>query len=142
MNDRLKSELDIMHGIWREAGRDETGVTIACESEANAKRLRFALYNALKPIKSGKQGADSALLHAIATCSLGFTEDKKGLIIKPKIATVLSKTMLAALAGKEVKNTEDYLMEETFARLSAIKPEPEKEAQLPPTAAMYGARSR
>ncbi len=135
------SENDIMLGIWREAGRSEEGVTIPCESVTNATRLRFALYNALKPIKSGKQVADSALQHAIKTCSLSYTEDKSGLVIKPKIATTLSKSMLAALAGKEVKSTEDYLLEESAARFAAMVAEPEEQRPvISSIASHYGAR--
>ena len=142
MNPSDMTENDIMLGIWREAGRSEDGVTIPCESVANATRLRFALYNALKPIKAGKQVADSALLHAIKSCSLSFTEDKLGLVVRPKVATVLGKSMLAALAGKGVKTVEEYLLEESAARIMGVMAEPEKvKPATSDLASLYGARN-
>ena len=142
MTDQIQSEQDIMLSVWREAGRSQEGVVIPCESEANAKRLRFALYNAIKPVKTGRLAADTALKHAIANCSLSFTEDKMGLHIRPKVATTLNKALLAALEGKVIASTEELLLGEAFGRLSEIVPEAqmkENEESLS-KAAMYGAR--
>ena len=143
MNEPALTEQDIMLSIWREAGRDAKGVTIPCSTEANAKRMRFALYNAVKPVKAGRLAADSALKEAITTCSLSFTEDKKGLVIRPKVATELSQALLGALAGKQVARMEDLLLNESFARMQAIVPD-----EIPDTTpasdmvSIYGARSR
>ncbi len=141
MNDPALTEQDIMLSIWREAGRTGEGVTIPCSTEANAKRMRFALYNAIKPVKTGKLAADSALKEAVATCSLSFTNDKLGLVIRPKVSTELSQALIGALAGKQIARTEDLLLGESFARLSAIVPDtvPEPTMDLS-KARSYGAR--
>lgn len=141
MTDQAPTEQDIMLSVWREAGRTAEGVTIPCESEANAKRLRFALYNAIKPVKTGRIAADGALKHAIATCSLSFTENKSGLIIRPKVATTLNRALLAALGDKPIVKTEDLLLGEAFARLSELEIEAEPEAVPDISKALgYGAR--
>lgn len=142
MADQTPTEQDIMLSVWREAGRTEEGVTIPCESEANAKRLRFALYNAVKPVKSGRIEADAALKHGVATCSLSFTEDKMGLIVRPKVATLLNKTLLAALGGKPVASTEELLLGEAFARMTQIEPEAAPQSTVDNSrASAYGARN-
>ena len=142
MNEPALTEQDIMLSIWREAGRTNEGVTIPCSSEANARRMRFALYNAIKPVKSGRLAADTALKEAVATCSLGFTADKCGLVIRPKVATELSQALIGALAGKQIARTEDLLLNESFARLSAIVPDHIPEPTLEMNKARsYGARS-
>lgn len=117
------TEQDIMLSIWREAGKSPEGITIPCSTEGNAKRMRFALYNAVKPIKTGKLPGDGQLKQAIATCSLSFTPDKRGLVIRPKITTELNQSLLAALRGKEVGKVEDLLLGESLARLVAAAPE-------------------
>jgi hypothetical protein len=139
----VKSEQAIMHDIWRAAYTNPDGITIPCESEASAKRLRFALYNAVKPIKSGAKVADEGLKAAIANCSIGFTDDKKGLCVQQKVATQLNKILLGVLAeqGVTVRSTEDYLLDESFKRLSELTIEAPKEDKLVNHLAMsYGAR--
>lgn len=142
MQDEPQSEQDIMLSIWREAGRTPEGVTIPCASESNAKRLRFSLYNALKPIKAGRIEADSALKHAMANCSLSFSEDKLGLVIRPKVSTVLNRTLLAALGGRPVQKVEDLLLGEMMGRLRAVEVEAPKavDPEVKSMASVYGAR--
>jgi hypothetical protein len=126
MENEPQSEQDIMLSVWREAGRSQEGITIPCESEANARRLRFTMYNALKPVKAGKMQADKALVYAMANCSLSFTDDKKGLNIHPKVSTTLNKALLASLGTKPVQKLDDLLMTEMSERLQTIEPEPSK----------------
>lgn len=139
---QTNDEQAIFHELWRTAGQSPEGVTVPCESAANATRLRFALYNSLKPIKTGKMEADMKLRHAMDTCSLSFTEDKQGLIIRPKVSTTINKAILAVLGKPAIKGTEEILMEESVARMqerltSAEPSEPKVSA----IATKYGARS-
>lgn len=131
-----------MHNVWRAGGSSPEGITIPCQSESNAKRLRFALYNSVKAVKTGKFPADSALKKAITTCSLSFTDDKCGIRIRPKVATELSQTMIAVLGALAGKTTEDYMLEESFARMQEIVPGPKLAAPEGASnkSAIYGAR--
>ena len=143
MTESVRTEQDIFHDLWRAGGEAENGITVPCESEANAKRLRFALYNALKPVKNGKLTADMKLRYAIDNCSLSFTEDGKGLVIRPKVSTIVNKAILAALGNRVIKSTEELVMEESMKRvqerlMAAQVVEPPK---IDARASMYGARS-
>ena len=89
-NEQPQTEQDILLSVWREAGRNPDGLTVPCGNESDARRLRFTLYNALKPIKTGKLTADSALKYAIDNCSLSFTDDKCGLVLRSKVSTKLN----------------------------------------------------
>ena len=143
MNEPVRTEQDIFHDLWRVGGESPDGVTVPCESEANAKRLRFALYNSLKPVKTGKMNADMKLQYAIDNCSLSFTEDGKGLVIRPKVSTVVNKAILAALGNRVIKSTEELVMEESVKRMQERLMEKPAEAapKIGTMASIYGARS-
>ena len=147
MTEPVRTEQDIFHDLWRAGGESEDGVTVPCESEANAKRLRFALYNSLKPIKKGKMTADMKLQYAIDNCSLSFTEDGTGLMIRPKVSTMVNKAILAALGNRVIKSTEELVIEESMKRVQErlAQPEPPQENSILSVAEgnahRYGARN-
>lgn len=60
----------MMHKVWRKALR-EGKVELTLSAPGQAMRLRFGLYNSLKPIRSGK-AIDAELLRASENCSISI----------------------------------------------------------------------
>ncbi len=141
-------EQDVLQEIWRKAGREAGGVTIPCDSLSEARRMRFTLYNALKPVKTGRVEADAELRYAMDNCSISFTDDQKGIVIRPKVSSKLNKILLGVLGGV-VRSADDIAMEESVAKLMALAQETEAKRQeltgMPDEpqskASSYGARS-
>lgn len=140
-----KDEQVILQNLWIVASTMPEGADVPCGDPASARRLRFALYNAVKQFKGeNAKPCSDQLLIAITTCALSFSEDGSHVLIRQKIATKLNQAVLGVLAGFELKTDEDRQAEESSARLLerlSAAPEPEKAA---PTdlAATYGIRSR
>ena len=65
-----------LQSIWRAAlGRPE-GVRLPCKDEGEAKRLRFALYNAVRHLRVLEPAAtvDTTLAEAVKNCSISLIE--------------------------------------------------------------------
>ena len=58
----------ILHAVWRKAFNDGQ-LTIPVKSASDATRLRFSLYNAVRPVREGKVVAPD-LLQAVQECSV------------------------------------------------------------------------
>lgn len=143
----LTDEKAVMQGLWRKALGEPKGLTIPCTTEAQAQRLRFALYNGVRAFRKGQATPDERLAQALAELTISFTPDKKGLIIGPKAATGMMPQLLALLGG--VPETVSELQEEKDAAESAqrlmqmlAQAEPTDKASLGAImASQYGARS-
>lgn len=110
----------LLHGLWRKAAQSDGPIELPCQTESNAKRMRFALYNAVRDVRSGKTEGDSALKDAIANCTIGFgAKDKSILVIQRKVMLDLMQ-MVAGVVGDAPglrKTEEDMAMEASQARL-------------------------
>lgn len=85
----INEETILLKHIWRKAYKED--VVINLETSKEAQRIRFALYNAVKPVKDGKI-VDPELLLAATNVSITF--DNKNTL---RLARTLTGT-LAALA--------------------------------------------
>lgn len=86
----------MMHKIWRKAFR-EGQITLKMPSQSDAVKLRFGLYNAIRPIRQGK-AVDAELLQAATECSINL--DGTALTIQLKSKTAMMQAVVAAL-GEE-----------------------------------------
>jgi len=132
----------ILQDVWRKAHSMPNGWEVACKDEATATRMRFSLYNAVKHFRSGKYEADAALILAMKECSISFTPDKKGLIIRKKVLSGMLPSLVALLGGMP-KSTQE-LVEEEHAREFAkrmSKEIAEDKPEISQKAHNYGARS-
>lgn len=136
-------EYIILHGVWRKALEMGTeGLTIPCNSEQAATRLRFALYASVREFRRGRAQPDQKLADAISEIALSMTPDKKGIVMQPKAEQGLMP-MLRELVGEEVRATEEIAAEEQLQdvarRLLSKQPEPEHTPQ--PSGTPYYRRS-
>ena len=83
----------MMHKIWRKAFR-EGQITLKMPSHSDAVKLRFGLYNAIRPIRQGKV-IDSELLQAASECSINL--EGNALTIQLKSKTAMMQAVVAAL---------------------------------------------
>ena len=138
----ITNETEVMREMWRLAYSREGGVTIPCPDKASAQRLRFALYNAVKAYRKGKEEADSTLTSAIANCQLAIGGDDKSVVMKRKLDSDVAKAMLTLLGGVSPKSVEEAISLEAMERImekvnEILPPEPEKVDE---GARRYGAR--
>lgn len=141
----LTDEQTILQNLWILGASQAEGATVPCGDAASARRLRFALYNAVKQFKGeNAKPCSEKLKAAITTCALSFTDDQKGIIIRQKIATKLNKSVLEVLGDFALQTEEERQAQESFERIMAKNADaaPEPQVELSPQASLYGARSR
>lgn len=110
----------LLQGLWRKAVGTEETLRVPCQTESNAKRLRFALYNAVRDVRVGKVEGDETLKEAIANCTISFDpEDKSVVLIQQKVMMDLMQ-VVAGVVGDAPglqKTEEEMAMEASQARL-------------------------
>jgi hypothetical protein len=139
-----KDEQTILQNLWIMANKRPEGVNVPCGDASSAKRLRFALYNAVKYHKGvDARPCSEQLSDAIANCSLSFTDDGAGVIIRQKIATKVNQAILSVLGDFPILSDEDRQLQESSQRLLE-RIESENTHDVSPlataTAMAYGAR--
>lgn len=99
MTDRkMNNESSVMQALWRKAYRDGRH-EIVLTSASDCRRIRFALYNAVRPVRQGKL-VDEELAAAAEECSVSIEGTK--LIIQAKSQTPAMAAVLESL-GREAK---------------------------------------
>lgn len=84
-----------MHAAWLKAERDEQ-LVIPCKALSDAKRLRFSLYNAVKPIKDGKADLPMVLA-AVEACTISIQAEPLAVIIQLSSKSSMMQGVLEAL---------------------------------------------
>jgi len=87
----------ILHAVWRKAFNDGQ-LTIPVKSASDATRLRFSLYNAVRPVREGKVVAPD-LLQAVQECSVRI--EGLSVVVQLKANTELMQAISDALGGVE-----------------------------------------
>ncbi len=87
------------HDAWRKALRDGR-VDMTFKSVSDARRIRFALYNSVRPIREGKV-ADPELAQAAEECSISL--DGATLTILAKVSSDSMQVLLGAI-GKSAED--------------------------------------
>lgn len=110
----MDKQKQVMQGLWRRAGRMTEALEIKCKTISDARRMRFALYNAVREFKpdqkDGKapKAADSALQHAIDNCSVSFKSgEPTTVLLRQKVATDLMMSALEALGDEALLDEMD-----------------------------------
>lgn len=87
-----------LQGLWRKAYRDGKPIEIPCKTASAATKLRFAMYDAVRPFRKGTMQPDEELGEAINNCMLSFKEDDRSvLVVCRKTATELMAAIDAVL---------------------------------------------
>lgn len=139
-----KDEQVILQNLWIMAASLPDGATVPCGSAASARRLRFALYNAVKYCKGpDAKPCSEELLNAITTCSLGFSDDGTAVVIRQKIATKVNQAILGVLGDFQLLSDEERQAKEAGERvMQRLLTEPDKpKVEVTAAAKGYGARS-
>lgn len=113
----ISKSMAIFHEVWRMANTPDGMKVIQCKTPAEAMRLRFALYNAVKPYRNGKREADPALREAILNCSMSLTPDKTGVLLQKKIDTELGQVLLEAIGGKLPLTIDERMANSAYERI-------------------------
>ena len=95
MAHQFTKEQLILHAVWLKALR-EGQVTIPVKSKSDATRLRFSLYNSVRPVREGK-AVSPELLQAAEECSVRI--DGMAVIVQLKASTDLMQAITGVLGG-------------------------------------------
>lgn len=101
----------LLQGLWRKAFGQDEPLEIPCKTASNATRMRFALYNAVRGVRTGKDKVDDLLRQAAENCSIGFhPEDKTILVMHRKVMTEMMQTIAGILGDSpELKKTDEQM---------------------------------
>lgn len=107
----MDEQKQLLQGLWRKAFRQGTALEIPCKTESNATRMRFALYNAVRGVRAGKEKVDDLLKLAVENCSVGFhPDDRTVVVMQRKVMTELMQTVAEILDGEpELRKTEEEM---------------------------------
>lgn len=90
----------LLQGLWRKAGASPEALRLPCSTRGEALRLRFALYNAVRKVREGKEPADEALQRALEEVTLSFEDDAQTvLVMEQKVRTGMMQVVVAALGA-------------------------------------------
>ena len=94
----------LLQGLWRKAGASPEALRLPCRTRGEALRLRFALYNAVRKVREGKEPADEALTRALEEITLSFEDDAQTvLVMEQKVHTGMMQVVMAALGPQAAK---------------------------------------
>ena len=132
----------LIQALWRKARMEKEPLRLDCKTQSKAIRMRFALYNAVKHVRSGLQPADEALRDAVMNVTIGFDPDEPHvLVLRQKVESEMMQTIAdvlgvdtdklweveasAAVPGQGfprelVKTEEQAAMEASFGRLQGV----------------------
>lgn len=137
----MSNEKALMQEAWRIGFQTPEGLLVRCKTAAEATRVRFTLYGAVKQFRNGKGEPDPVLAEAINNCALTITPE--GVLIQRKLAGAVAKEILAQL-GRDPKTVEQYnaeaSMERIMQKVLTTEPEPEEPSVANTQASSYGAR--
>lgn len=113
----------LLQGLWRKAFSQDEPLAIPCKTASNATRMRFALYNAVRGVRTGKDKVDDLLRRATENCSISFDpEDKSILIMQKKIMTEMMQTVAEILGDTpELKKSDEQMEVEASLALLTKK---------------------
>ena len=107
----------LFHECWRLGNKTEGFPPIKCSDTRAAQRLRFALYNAVKPFRDGKRECDDELREAMTNCSIALTEDRCGVIVQKKLDSEIGKLLLEAVGGEIPLTIDERMANAAYERI-------------------------
>lgn len=123
----------VFHALWKRAAKDGMFV-VTCTNLADARKMRFGMYNSVKPLRDGKASLPD-VVDAADECSISIQELPDGtaeLVIQHRVSTTMLQSALGALGqsleqvlGESPAEVMDSEVAESLHRLS------EKLAEVP-----------
>ena len=98
----VSSEYQKLQAAWKKAAR-EGELVVPCKTLSDARRLRFSLYNAVKPVREGK-AHEPELLEAIQSVSLQLREDPPTLIMQHRAFSPAIAALDAVLGEEDLQD--------------------------------------
>lgn len=98
-----KNDDPALQSVWRAALGKPDGLRLECQTAAEAKRLRFALYNSVRHLRTeeGARFADQELIRAVDNCSISFV-DERVLLIQDNQFSPLRQVVQKALEQYQI----------------------------------------
>lgn len=106
----MDEQKKLLQGLWRKAFLHHEELRVPCKTKANATKLRFSLYNAVRKVRTGKEPADKELLQAVENCTIGFApDDETVVLIQKKVMTDLMQAIIGIVGDDPnlLKSEED-----------------------------------
>lgn len=97
-----------LHAVWLKANT-EGELFIPCGGKANATKLRFALYNSVKPFREGR-AENPEMVEAIAAVSITLEGD--GVRLQHRSASVIMQSVRAVLGDAPIPEQQIMTQEE------------------------------
>ena len=134
----VSTEYQKLQAAWKKAAKIGE-LVVPCQNLSDARRLRFSLYNAVKPVREGKVHAPE-LLEAISSVSLQIKEDPIRLILQNRAFSSAISALDAVLEDEDLQDApampSDLSVEEagSITRVRELLRQQEKEESgQPPT---------
>ena len=135
----MDEQKHLLQGLWRKAFSQDDALEIPCKTEPNATRMRFALYNAVRGVRTGKDKVDDLLKQATENCSIGFhPADRSVLVMQKKVMTEMMQTIAGILGDTPELRKTDEQMEVEASQALLMKKLNEGVSADSPTAADVG----
>ncbi len=116
---------DILHSLWLQAAGASEPTRVACPTEADATKLRWSLYNAVRGVKSGKPAAMARLPPELVRAAQEVVvsidpADKRILVLTPVALTPMIQSVLGVLkAPPQAVDAEEAAAAEAHRKLQA-----------------------
>jgi len=117
----FNTDQKMAHEFWRK-GLREGSVSLKLPTASDAKRFRFALYNSVRYIRSGK-AFDEELLKAIQECSVTTEDSTVTVSLKSMSVAMLALTEQHGITAENLstpKTAESMEMDASAARVLAL----------------------
>lgn len=135
----MDEQKQLLQGLWRKAFGQDDALEIPCKTKSNATRMRFALYNAVRGVRTGKDKVDDLLKQAVENCTIGFhPADRSVLIMQKKVMTEMMQTIAGILGDAPNLRKTDEQMEVEASQALLMKKLGEGVSADSPTAADVG----
>lgn len=115
------TDKSLMQEVWRQGFLRPDGITLHGHTQGNASRLRFALYNAVKPYRDFKQEPDEVLRNALDSCSVALVNNGLDVHVGRKLLTDSAQGILEQLGvtADDLQTVETRVQSEAIERLQA-----------------------
>lgn len=111
-----QKELELLRQAWREGFARPDGLQLVFTNAQAARRMRFALYGAVREIRQGKLQADDALQMAVDECEIVNEAKGTRLLIRNRMKGESLQVVQAAL-GASGQTTDEKVAEESAKRV-------------------------
>lgn len=103
----MNEQKAMMQQLWLKAYRADDAIEVPCGNASDAKRFRFAMYDAVKDTRKPGGLVSDELRQAAENCSLSFKEgDGTTIVVRKNILSGIMKSV-ASILGAEATLPDD-----------------------------------